>query len=270
MTGIAVFGANGFLGRNLCRHLVEHDRDVVALTRSDWPSPGANLGHVIFTIGMNANFRGRPFETYDAHIDQLKRILTEYSFASLLYISSTRVYLGAGDTHESSSLLVSPLHPDQIFNISKLAGEALCISMRNPRVRIARVSNIYGAGDTSDVFLTAVMREAAATGAVTFHTAEASAKDYIHIDDVVPALLAIVERGSQAIYNVASGQNTCNRNIADLLEQAGIECRFAAGAPTISFPQIEISALKTLGARIRPVAECLPDVFSAVRSQSIK
>ena len=263
-----VFGAAGFLGRSLCRDLSGRGYEVTALGRDNWPMPGHNLGHAIFTIGMNANFRGRPFETYDAHIDRLRQVLHDYRFDSLLYVSSTRVYLGASLTEEYTSLSVAPAAPDHIFNISKLAGEALCLSQGNPAIRIARVSNLYGEDDVSNVFLTDVLREAVLTEAVTFHTAAASEKDYLHVGDAASALAAIALAGRQSIYNVASGQNTSNGEIAAQLEAFGVACRFEPGAPEIRFPVIDTQALRALGFSPRSLGDMLPIVFHDFKSRA--
>ena len=259
-----VFGAAGYLGRHLCRELTSQGHSFKAVTRENWPEPGADLGNVIFTIGMNANFRGRPFETYDAHIGRLTHVLTRYRFRSLLYVSSTRVYLGAGSTREGAPLVVVPTLPDQIFNISKLAGEALCLSQDDAAFRIARLSNVYGEDDRSEVFLTAVFREALETGSVTFHTAPTSSKDYIHIDDAARALITIARAGTERIYNLAAGENTTNTEIARLLSAAGISCRFAPNAPSVRFPEIETSHLRALGIRPARLSDLLPTVFQGM------
>lgn len=265
--GFTVFGAAGFLGRAVCRLLLAQGHTVRTVGRNDWPEAGSDLGHAIFTVGMNANFRGRPFETYDAHIERLRQVLQGYRFSSLLYVSSTRVYLGAASTDEYAALSVSPAQADQTFNISKLAGEALCLSLGQPTIRVARVSNLYGEDDSSTVFLTDVMREAIRTGAVTFRTAPASAKDYLHVDDAALALMAIALDGRQTIYNVASGENTSNAAIADLLDELGVSCSFEPGAPEIAFAPIDTTALQALGLRTQPLTARLPIVYAGLKAR---
>lgn len=264
---VTIFGAAGFIGQHLYSRLSAKGEKVFAVTRQNWPEIGSYLGDVIFAIGMNANFRGRPFETYEAHIDRLRQVLTQYKFKSLLYVSSTRVYLGAASTHEFAPLMVQPTQMDQIFNISKLAGEALCLSVGEPVIRIARLSNVYGANDRSDVFLTSVLREAIQTGSVLFRTAPNSAKDYIHIDDAIQALIQISSEGHQPIYNIASGYNTSNQEIAAQLENLGVSCRFAENAPEISFEPINTRALQeSLGLRPAQLVNILPNVFMAMKA----
>ncbi len=70
-----VFGANGFVGRALVQHLEEQGYPVRAVTRGDASWRDTDLGHAFYTVGLTADFRSRPFETIDAHVSLLTRIL---------------------------------------------------------------------------------------------------------------------------------------------------------------------------------------------------
>ena len=89
------------------------------------------LGHVIYGIGVTADFRTRTLETVGAHVCALVEFIARARFDSLLYLSSTRVYKGAPATDEESPLRVSPSDADDFYNLTKLTGEALCLT--NPR-----------------------------------------------------------------------------------------------------------------------------------------
>src|SRR4029077_3079780 len=134
-------------------------------------------------------------------------ILETCEFDSLTYLSSTRVYRGAGLTREDATLCVSPSNLDDLYNISKLMGESICLSSTR-RCRVARLSNVYGADIGSENFISSVLREAAATGRVIIHTAPDSVKDYVAIEDVVRWLAMISASGKLEIYNQAAGENT--------------------------------------------------------------
>jgi nucleoside-diphosphate-sugar epimerase len=237
----AVFGANGFVGSEVCR-LLEARGDVVhRITRSNWPEEGADLGNVIFTIGMTADFRKRLLETVETQVLRLHEALTRYKFESFTYLSSARVYGGAASTCEDAVLLVRPTEVDHVYNISKLAGESLCFAFSNPTLRVVRMSNVYGARDTSNLFLTAVMREALETGAVTIGQAPQSSKDYISVGAVADALVAITERGKHRIYNVAAGSNVTHANIAEILRAGGLRVTFRDEGPVVTIPPIDNS-----------------------------
>jgi len=68
-------------------------------------------------------------------------------------------------------------------------------------------------------------------------------EDYIDVRDVCAALASIALNGGQRVYNVASGVQTANARIAELLTRHFFaECVFQPNAPTVSFPPIDICA----------------------------
>jgi nucleoside-diphosphate-sugar epimerase len=246
MTAFTVLGAGGFIGGALASYLAARGHQVTALGRDELNRPPPDLGHAVYAIGLTADFRSRPHETVEAHVALLSRLLRTCRFDSFLYLSSTRVYAGAAVGDEEASLAVTPADPDQLYNASKIMGEALCLADPRAGCRVARLSNVVGSADRSDNFLSSVVREARSRCAVTFRTAPTSARDYVFIDDVCRTLTAIATAGRHRLYNVASGRNTANQEIADLLHKlAGVACDFAAGAPRIHYPEVSIARLKT-------------------------
>jgi nucleoside-diphosphate-sugar epimerase len=239
-----IFGSSGFVGSELMRQLAGLGHVAQGITRDNWPAPGRDLGHVIFTVGMTAGFRQRLTETVEAQVVTLYRALTSYRFQSFLYLSSTRVYAGAASTHEDSALVARPTDPDHVYNITKMAGEALCLAQASPAVRVVRLSNLFGARDTSPTFLNSVVREAAANGQVRIGQAPGSAKDYLAVEDAASQLLAISARGRARLYNVGSGHNTSHLDIAGLLRQYGCEVSFVPDGPEITFQPLDVTRLR--------------------------
>jgi nucleoside-diphosphate-sugar epimerase len=240
-----VLGASGFIGSHLVTHLSASGIECFAPQPGD---PGVfqrEVGHVVYCVGLTADFRTRPLETVDAHVCQLREILERARFDSLLYLSSTRVYRGAGDTREDAPLRVDPSDPDDLYNMSKIMGESLCLCSDRPHARVARMSNVYGPDVSSENFLATVLRDALNTGRVVVNTAPTSAKDYIGVHDVVPALIRIAEAGRHRVYNVASGQNVTH---AELLEGirtlTGCRVEFTKGAPEVVFPAISTDRMR--------------------------
>lgn len=247
MTKFTVLGAGGFIGSHLAASLEQQGVTVDApVLRGADGVLGAvlqrDLGHVFYCIGLTANFRERPCDTVEAHVCLLKRVLEQGRFASLTYLSSTRVYEGAATTAESAVLQVAPGNPGHLYNLSKLMGESLCLASGR-RARVVRLSNVYGPAMPAQNFISSVLAEAASTGHVRFLTAENSAKDYVAVSDVVRWLPQIALQGAHPIYNVASGTNLSNAGIASLLQRQGVTASFAEDAPAWSFPVIDTSRL---------------------------
>lgn len=258
-----VLGASGFIGSHLVARLRSRDDDVVCAPRDDWSDLLAkDLGHVVYCVGITADFRTRAIETVQAHVCRLAEVLQRGKFESLLYLSSTRVYAGADRGVEDATFRVDPARLDDVYNLSKLMGESLCLAIPNEKVRVARLSNVFGPDWGSRNFLATVIAEAVDAGALVFRTAADSAKDYIAIDDVVDALLMIIERGRERIYNVASGKNVTNAALATrLAEVSGCSVRFEEGAPSIVYPFIEHERIqRILESAPLPVLDALPSL----------
>lgn len=235
-----ILGAGGFIGSHLLARLRHAGHECFAPARGDAAILSEELGHVIYCIGLTADFRGRPFDTVRAHACLLADVLEKARFDSLLYLSSTRVYAGAAQGNEET-----PLMAGDIYNLSKLTGEALCLASGREQVRVARLSNVYGGGDDSDNFLPSLIRAATADKLITLATSLDSAKDYVALEDVVGILPKIAVSGKQRIYNVASGRNTSNRELVEEIQGVtGCRVEVAANAPTIPFPAIEIALLR--------------------------
>ncbi len=245
---ITVFGAGGFIGSELVKALgTKKGISVYAPLRHDVTTDfdkilARDLGHVFYCIGLTANFREHPFDTVDAHICFLKRILERGQFESLTYLSSTRVYEGSDTTHESSTLQVSPSNTEHLYNLSKLTGESLCLSS-GLKTKIVRLSNVFGKTMRSKNFIYQILQEAASSGKAHFLTAPESAKDYVSVHDVIRWLPQIALQGKHKIYNVASGKNTSNADIALMFKQNKIAVSYAADAPEWSFPVIDTNCL---------------------------
>ena len=228
--------------------------DVLTPSRTDPISRGSHLGHVIYSIGLTADFRTRPFDTVRAHVSVLSDVIERGRFDSLLYLSSTRVYGKSREAVETAQLSVDVADPSDLYNLSKLMGESICLNGGREGVRIVRLSNVYGGDFQSENFLAALIHDAIEQRRIELRTAPESSKDYVSIRDVVGILPSIAARGRERIYNVASGINVANGQLVNrLAELTGCAVVVAQNAPAVIFPTINYCENST---RVR-----LPGVF---------
>jgi nucleoside-diphosphate-sugar epimerase len=243
---ITVLGASGFIGSNIVNKLTKTGEEVYAPKRGE-NFGDRNLGDIIYSIGMTADFRTKPFETVAAHICVLNEILKECSFNSLTYLSSTRVYINATkkNAEEEDKILVDPANADELYTLTKLTGERLCLSSgRN--VKVVRLSNIIGNDFNSDNFLTDIVRRINKKGAFTLFSTLSSAKDYLFIDDAVDLLIKIALAGKEKVYNVASGKNSTNEEIInELKKNLQFSYQVSENAKEIKFPEISVKKINT-------------------------
>lgn len=238
-----ILGETGFIGSNLISHFEKNQINFDAPKTINEDIFSKKLGNVIYSIGIS-DFQKRPFETIDAHVCLLKKLLQESNFDSFLYLSSTRIYYNSKSTLEEEPIIVSPSNLNDLYNISKIMGESLCLAS-NKNVKIARLSNVSGITKSKHLFLPWIIRDAIMKNKITLFTKLESEKDYVHIDDVVPILPKILIDGKYKIYNVAAGFNTKSKEIVEeLVKITGCAYEVIPDAPLYSFPPIHIERLK--------------------------
>jgi nucleoside-diphosphate-sugar epimerase len=239
-----ILGAGGYIGCALVAALEEQGHECVPIARHGRVASSDDHGHVIFCVGLTADFRSRPLDAVEAHVSAVVEFLRTARFETFLYLSSTRIYRGGPLTGEDDPIAVMPRDPEQLYNLSKLAGEATCFSVEDPRVRVARLSSVYGGGMASPSFLATVIADAVA-GHVELWTALDSEKDYVHINDVCTLLPRIALEGAERLYNVAAGVNVSNREIVEILRrETGCSVTVAEGAVSVRDPRIDIARVR--------------------------
>ena len=256
MRRATVVGAAGFIGRHLCRHLQRQGFEVHEAARDERGWIDGPLGHVFYCAGLTADFAQRPHDTVDAHVSLLDRVLRPQRFHSLVYLSSTRLYDGslAEAAVEDAPLTLQPGQPRHLFDLSKALGEALCHAAGGGRARVARLSCVVRDASDDSGFLPGLLRDVAravdqapsgrpprlAVDATPF-----AVRDYVHLDDVLRALVLIATRGTQPVYNVAGGRNLGNRELfARLRELSGCEIVAARHQRVRPAPRIDISRMR--------------------------
>ena len=279
MTAICtVIGAGGFIGRRLVANLGQLGWDCRAPARDDRAFVrDAALGTVFYCAGLTADYARRPHDTVQAHVGLLDEVLARADFDALVYLSSTRLYdgrtgfAGAG-VDEDTPLALDPAEPRHLYDLSKALGESLCRHASTGRARVARLACVYsGADDDAGGFLGTLLARVRAPGrgpVLEVDSSAEAARDYIHVDDVIDALVAIASRGTQPLYNVAGGANVTNRELfARLGELAGCELRALRDEPAPSPALVSIERMRSeFGWRPRSLLDRLPALLGAAVS----
>ena len=209
-----------------------------------WLAGTEPLGPVIYAIGLTADFRQRPYATAEAHVGLLSQVLQRPGLERLLLLSSTRVYSRSVDTRETAPLPCLSNDPSDLYNLSKLLGEALVLQDPRPSLKVVRLSNVVGPGQPASTFVGALLAEAREHGVATIQQPAHTAKDYVALADVVRLLPLIAEQGRQRLYNLGGGRNISHAEVAAWLERQGVAVRFAAQAASgLSFPPLAIERL---------------------------
>ncbi|MDT7524355.1 NAD(P)-dependent oxidoreductase [Rhodoferax sp. TBRC 17198] len=278
-----VVGAAGFVGRRLCATLQARGAQVWAPARhGPWPwqlPQGHALGHVMYCAGLTADYLARPFDTVQAHVSHLAQVLqhglAQGTLQSLVYLSSTRLYdglgdvLGGGTANEGAILPIDPTNSRHLYDLSKGLGESLCYVAGQGLARVARLACVYEGPQDSDGFLPALLRQVLQARAAGVRRVQVSSsphftRDYVHLDDVVDALIRIAVQGQQPVYNVASGANVSNAALFEHLERRwGCAVQPLLDVQPVLPPVVNIARLRTeLHWQPRPLLAALDEMLA--------
>lgn len=138
----------------------------------------------------------------------------------ILYASGSGVYGETGQTEVAEDH--APLVPISTYGASKLACEALLCSychMFGLSGRAFRFANVVGPRQTHGVAYDFIRRLQQDPGHLRILGDGQQSKSYIHVDDVLDAMLLIHRHAGQAfdVYNVATADYLTVREIADLV-----------------------------------------------------
>lgn len=249
-----VVGAAGFVGARLTARLIADGWDVWAPAKGDPDLFARDLGVVFYCAGLTADYDRRPFDTVEAHASLVSELIKADRFTRLVYCSSTRLYDGQkkAEVHEAEPLVFDPADPRRVYDLSKALGENLTLARTGGRGAVARLSNVYDWSDGAPGFLSEWLIEARRNRDLKLASSPNIARDYIHLDDTVAALIAIATEG-QGIYNVAAGRLTTNADIARVFEAAGFWVKFTGDANPLPPPNASAERLARLGVTAQPV-----------------
>ena len=212
-----IFGSTGRIGSYLKKYITSCGDDVYCPARKDYYSSNRNLGHIIYCSGITTDFKHRSFDLIQSHVCLLFHLLKETSFDSFNYISSSRL-------NYPKKSAIRKIHPEfygdheiDIYNASKLAGEALCLNSNLPNVKISRVCHVVDPSDKSrQNFLSDICGQAK-NGEIILNSSLSTKKNYIFIDDLAYLLKVIGPYGKKNFYNIGSNNIISNNEIVEKL-----------------------------------------------------
>jgi nucleoside-diphosphate-sugar epimerase len=254
---VLVTGGLGFMGFNLVRTLQAADARLSVLSRS-WPQPGgleSNLGGVTFfkgdirdaavvdeavgacdlifhlagksgSVASNAS----PLDDLDVNIRGTLTLLESCrrlnAGAKIIFPSSRLVY-GANAGQPTTE--AAPTAPLSVYGIHKRAAEEYLLlyqRLHGLRASILRITNPYGPFQRPEQnrygIVNWFIHEAMHGRPLPVYGDGAQLRDYIHIDDVVDAMLTagVAPEADGRIFNVGSGRGVSFLEMAEYIIRA--------------------------------------------------
>ncbi|MEO8075602.1 MAG: NAD(P)-dependent oxidoreductase [Acidobacteriota bacterium] len=226
------------IGDGTACHVVEADvaaaPSVAAAVAAAQPSVVFHLAAIHFIPQCERD----PLRTLQTNVIGTQAVLNAVQSqpgCRMVFASTGDVYTPSIEPHHEGSAL----GPPSLYGLSKATGERLVERAGDQGVdyRIARLFNIFGPGDRVPHVLPDIVNRLSRGGVLALGRLDA-VRDYVYVDDVVQALIALSGHdGPDRIFNIGTGEG---RSVQDLV--AGVEA--ACGFPL---------SIRTDPAKVRPV-----------------
>ncbi len=169
-----------------------------------------------------------------------------------VFVSSGGAIYGESRTPATERVRPRPLSP---YGIHKLAGEGH-VAVSGLSYAIARPSNVYGPGQVAGpegAVIAAFAASAMAGRPLRIDGDGRQTRDFVHVADVVSALLLLASTSTSGIWNIASEENTSIAALADVVELAAGTSLPRARGPhrpgDVRWSALASTALRNLGWR---------------------
>ena len=236
---LLVTGANGFLGRRLCRALVAQGDEVFALTKRAEAPPGTTrieadlslaLGKAklppvdtIVHLAQSARFREFPAGAADMFAVNLRASFELLEFARrsgvkrFVYASSGGIY-GQGSEAFSDAEPVVMRDPLGFYLSTKLAGEIIVDSYAALfSTAILRIFFAYGPGQQSDRLIPRLLDSVRHGRPIVLDGEDGLAINPIYVDDAIAIFLRILAHSDSFKVNLAGAETLTLKEIGNLL-----------------------------------------------------
>jgi len=240
-----IFGL-GFVGTNVVKFL-KKKKCKVFLPKKGIYKFNKNLHNIIYCIGSD-NWINDPKGSFEANLGIVPKIIFDNKFSSFTLISSARLYMGSSKKHtkENNSIRINPNIRNFFYNSLKISAESLCLSMPNKKIRVVRMSNLFGDNFSNQIYLLpSLIRNAINNKKINILISKKSSKDFLHINEALEVLLKIIKKGKYRLYNVASGKRTKLSKISQKIKKiTNCKIYYKNQHKLVSEPIVDISRIR--------------------------
>ena len=249
---IFITGGAGFIGIHLCKKLLELNHDVtvydnfsnsleenfisiikqkVTLISGDildysklvTSMKNHNIViHLAAKISVPESIKN-PKLTFDVNVNGTQNVLNaclQNDITKIIAASTAAVY-----QNTSTKIILdeaSPVEPQSPYGESKLEMENKIIdfaSIHNIDATILRLFNVFGIGQSLEYagVITKFKENIQNNSSLVIFGDGTVTRDFVHVDDIVDAIILATSHSKNSIYNIASGTSTSISNLAETM-----------------------------------------------------
>jgi len=245
---ILVTGAAGFIGQAVIKYLAQSKYDIIALCREkELPQNLYSMcSDVIKGDICRKPLLAKLFHRVDAICHIAAFIPPDYddlSYAEKCYHTNALATLNlaiAASTHQVSRFIYistgnmyfysqkpateyEPVFPSESatpYFVSKLAGEIytshVCRSSNMAGI-ILRIGTPYGPGEPKNKAIPSLLTQALKGSELTIYHGGKPRYNFVYVEDIATCIRSAIANGESGIYNVASGESTSLRKLANTI-----------------------------------------------------
>ncbi len=241
---VVITGGAGFLGKYLCRSLLESGAEVISLDRTDSKVDGAQnyVADVLDPESIEKHIRwsdvvihlaaltahedivGDPYKALEINLQGTRNVLDafiaspakQFIFPSTGKVYGKPQYLPYDEQH--------PLNPSTLLGKSKRITELLIdfySTNTEKSLIILRIFNVYGPYQKENFLIPTILKQLEnQKSSIILGDIEAK-RDYIFIDDVVKAFIMVMQNNPKGlnIFNVGTGRSYSAKEIVGIMEK---------------------------------------------------
>ncbi len=169
-----------------------------------------------------------PAQTFNVNVTGTQNILDACSINNInkiIFASSAAVYPISKTAHrETDNTHINNVYGD-VYGITKITNEFMLKhhSELNPNSTViaTRFFNVYGPNETNPHFIPSVLEQTQESDEIVIRSTLKPARDYVHVEDVTDALLALskVQEKGFEIYNIGSGKPHTVGSVIDTISK---------------------------------------------------
>jgi UDP-glucose 4-epimerase len=211
-------------------HVVEADVATAPAVASAVASARPSVVFHLAAIHFIPQCERDPIKTLETNVIGTQAVLNAVEAqpgCRMVLASTGDVYAPSSEPHHERSAVA----PSSIYGLSKWTSERLVqrAGDRGVDYRIARLFNVFGPGDRVPHVLPDIVNHLSRAGVLALGRLDA-VRDYVYIDDVVQALIALAEHeGQDRIFNIGTGEG---RSVRDLVDGVEAACGFPLSVRT--------------------------------------